>query len=55
MRNANLYASLNPADDRWPIPTSLGRIYIRVEEMDVDSVGDALDRAGPREDELLLN
>lgn len=55
MLNANLYGSYEPGEGRQPVRTSLGNIFIRVEEMEVASVGGALDKAEPREDEWVLN
>ena len=55
MKAANFYGSLNPGPDRQELKTSVGSFYVRVEEMDVNDVGEALDRAQPMEDEIVMN
>ncbi|MEE9401912.1 MAG: hypothetical protein V3V47_01815 [Desulfobacteria bacterium] len=55
MKAANFYFSLTPGENRQPIKTSLGFVYIRVEEMDVNHVGEALDVAEPIGDESVMN
>jgi len=54
MNSVILYSSLSPGEDRIPITTTFGTVYLRSQTISLD-LTKALDAATPAEDETVLN